>query len=185
MTVNKVSIKIPGKEEFDVKVTDFGNKSDRYLYAAPGGWYNQVEFYHSSGVLKARQGNSTVTLSEDGFLNQKLHVKVAWTGSSITTTVTNSAGTQLVNGTRTNSSYTNMTAESNAMTFFVMRCEDGTTEIDNFTFTDGTTSYAEDFDSCGINPSDGMLEQVSDVWDIGDGKDAAEAPVLTNGVARM
>ena len=125
--------------EFDVTVTDKGDGSNwggasstRSLYVGFGGWYNLLELNDSNGNVKI--GSATDTFTDSKYFNKKLRVHISWIGDTITTTVSDSNGNALISGTRTNSAFTDMTAENAAMTYLVLRCEDGAVSVDNFAF---------------------------------------------------
>lgn len=167
--------------EFDATIRTIGN---RVLYAAPGGYYNQIALAPSivmggSGSEGSFTGSDTY--SEDVYLNKTIHLKMEWKGNTITSTLTKPDQTT-VTGRRINSVYV---SDTTLMSFFVLRCEVGAIDIDNFTFTDGTVTYTEDFNFAGFDLMNGILKQDDDIWDIGDGKTDAEAPVYKNNAVRM
>ncbi len=125
--------------KFDAKVTDKGDGSTwggssntRALYVAFGGWYNVIEIPTSSDTVKI--GSNTATFTDATYLNKTLHVEIRWTGNDIAAKITDDSGNQLISGDRNSTSFTDMTAENAAMTYLVLRCEDGAVEIDNFEF---------------------------------------------------
>ena len=123
--------------DFDVKVTDEGNGNKwtgpdhtRILYAAFGGWYNQVEINNKDGKLRAGD-NLSVNYNSNTFKNKTVHVKLSLQGTTATTIITDSNGAEIAKGTRSNGDYSNMTQKiqstdvAPAMTYLVIRCEDG------------------------------------------------------------
>lgn len=127
--------------EFDFKITDLGNGSvwgtasehTRALYGAMGGWYNLIEVHNKNG--KIRQGDSYVDYNTADVLNKTLHATVAWSNTVITTTITKQNGDILISGSRSNGSFADMNAANKAMTYLVLRCEDGAAELYNFKFS--------------------------------------------------
>ena len=174
--------------EFDATVTDKGqgnnvywtaNTHTRVLYVAPGGWYDQIAINDVNGKIRA--GDTYLTdWSEDTFVNQKLHIKLEWTGTTITSTITDAAENILASGSRTNASYTPSDIH---MQDLVLRCEDGAVEIDNFTFTDGTTNYIQRFGDV-LSGSVWDIENESNKYD-GRKKADATAPKFEDGVIKM
>lgn len=127
--------------EFDVKVTDLGDGSNmgvveqsRVLYVAPGGYYNQLQLYSKDGKIIA--GETSIAFDSAVHLNKNLHVKMTYEGSTITTSLYDENNKLIVTGSRTNGAYTNMTDRNSTMARFVLRCEDGSCEIDNFVFSE-------------------------------------------------
>lgn len=125
--------------EFDVKPTDFGSgfgwnseNHTRLLYVAFGGWYNQIEINDKNS--KVRAGDTYVDYSTSN-VNKTLHCKLFLEGDTVSSYVYDESGNVISSGSRTNSNYTSMTAESAAMTYLVLRCEDGAFELDNFSFS--------------------------------------------------
>jgi len=126
--------------EFDFKVTDLGDGSTwggpdhtRALYGAMGGWYNLIEIHNKNG--KIRQGAELIDYDTANVLNKTLHATIAWSNTTITTTITKEDGGILVSGSRSNVWFADMNAESRAMTYLVLKCEDGAAEISNFEFS--------------------------------------------------
>ena len=152
---------------FDFNVTSDGDDTlgsvgqNRELYIAPGGWYNQIEA--KDGKMRVG-GDGTVWVNHT--LNTVYHAKLEWKGTTITSTVTDESGAVLKSDSRTNTSYTDMTAGKEDMKRWAFRCEDGEVEIDNFSFTDGNTTYTEDFDYSGSRVAT-MLQK--DYWNIESG----------------
>ncbi len=125
--------------KFDAKITDKGDGSTwggssntRALYVAFGGWYNVIELPNSSDVVKI--GSTTASFTDATYLNKTVHVEIRWQGNDISAKITDSSGNQLISGERNLTSFSDMTAEEAAMTYLVLRCEDGAVEIDNFEF---------------------------------------------------
>ncbi len=143
--------------EFDAKITDKGDGSvwggsgnTRALYVAFGGWYNLLEINDTNGQVKI--GSNTKNFADADYLNKSVHVTISWSGDTISTSVTDASGNVLISGSRTSSSFTDMTAEQAAMTYLVLRCEDGAAEIDNFTFK---TRTSEAISTTALNIADG------------------------------
>lgn len=125
--------------EFDVKVTDSGSGTrwenehhTRVLYVAFGGYYNQIELNNKDS--KVRAGDTYVAYSSSDYMNKTVHAKVELCGDKITSTITDASGNVMLTGSRSSSNYKNMSAQNEAMTSFVLRCEDGAAEISNFKF---------------------------------------------------
>lgn len=141
---------------FDVKVTDFGdnttlaNTSNRELYFAPGGYYNQIEMRNANhsnlGFRAGDTWNNDLTVYT---LNTVYSCTVVWdpTNSKITTTIKN-GDTVVATGNRTNTGYG---ALNKYTKFFVWRCEDGAIEMSNLTFSDGTTTYVAPLSGTPMN----------------------------------
>ena len=126
--------------EFDVKITNSGEGFEwdnasytRAMYVAFGGWYNQIEVNNKDG--KFRVGDTYTDYSTSTFEGKTVHYKVLLEGETITSYAYNADGSLISSGSRTSASYTNMTSEYEAMTYLVIRCEDGEFELDNFSFT--------------------------------------------------
>src|SRR5690606_10585216 len=102
-----------------------------------------------------------------------------WTGTTITSTITDAAENILASGSRTNASYTPSDIH---MQDLVLRCEDGAVEIDNFTFTDGTTNYIQRFGDV-LSGSVWDIENESNKYD-GRKKADATAPKFEDGVIK-
>ena len=175
--------------EFDVTVTDSGDGSywestdhTRVLYVAPCGWYNQVEIRDASNQIRA--GNQYLKdWSDETYLNQKLHVKLEWNPGAakpiIKSTITDATGRELVSGSRDDNPY--VPSDVN-MQDLVLRCEDGAVEIDNFTFTDGTTNYIQRF---GDTLSDSVWDIENESNATGNKMTGATAPIYEDGVIKM
>ena len=178
--------------EFDAKVTLTDSYSTdqwktRVLYVAPGGYHNQVELKDYLGNV--RQGDSVnIRYREELYLNKDIHVQLAWTGNSITSTITDVAsGSTLINGTRVgkNNWYDYSicpTDYKKYMENLAIRCEDGEIEIDNFVFkVDGATLYTETFD---YDPVDSLI---AGAWRTSDAKSGIQwtKPEIKNGVMKM
>ena len=143
--VSRYSAEDENTFEFDMKITDFGTSGEYWgnsahtgaLYVGFGGYYNLLRTNQKDGTLYV---GGSKTSSKD-ILNKDVHVKIEWCGTSIYTVMTDSAGNKILDGTRTNDSYTVMNntsisdqKRSTAMTYLVLRCESGAVEIDNFSF---------------------------------------------------
>jgi len=166
--------------EFDIRVT---NLYYRTLYIAPGGWYNQIVIPETENGSKIRVGDTYDSSYTVGQLKEKLHIKVEWKGSKITSTLSDETGSVYVTGSRTNSAYTNMTAERNAMTYLVLRCETGAVEIDNFEFkVSGETLYSQNFES---DATEAMFAK--EMWDVEPPKSGITwtKPQIENGKLKM
>jgi predicted phosphodiesterase len=127
--------------EFDVKVTGLGDGSSmgadtqtRVLYVAPGGYYNQVQLYTLDQMIIA--GESSVAFDSAKYLNKTLHVKIGLQGDTISSSIYDQNNNLIVSGFRTNGAYTNMVDRNKTMARMVLRCEDGSCEIDNFVFSE-------------------------------------------------
>ena len=135
--------------EFDVKVTNAGNGSywtapnhTRTMYVAFGGWYNQIEFNNMDSAIRAGD-TYDIKYSDTAFKNKTLHCKLILEGDMITTSIYAADGSLITSGSRTSSDYSNMTVQSAAMTYLVIRCEDGAFEVDNFAFSVRESSLSE------------------------------------------
>jgi len=134
---------------FDVKVTSFGDDKGylqiREFYFAPGGWFNQIELKSSADANKAIRtgGNYCGNKDVEYKLNTVYSITAVWVPASGTITTTLKDGNTVVStGSRTSGDYK---TASGYLSNWVFRCEDGSFEMDNFTFTDGTNVYTEDF----------------------------------------
>ncbi len=126
--------------EFDIKVTNAGNGftwnsnyHTRILYVGFGGWFNQIEIKDASDSVRVGD-DYNLKYTDDAFMGKTVHAKLVLCGDKITSTLTDAEGNVLKSHYRTSSAYTNMTDREGAMTYLVLRCEDGAVEIDNFTF---------------------------------------------------
>ncbi len=127
--------------EFDMKVTNAGNgytwdngSHTRTLYIAFGGWFNQIEMNMSNG--KIRVGDSyELAYSDADYLNKTVRAKLVLCGNKVTSTLYDAEGNELNSHFRSNVSFTDMESNNAAMTYLVLRCEDGAIDIDNFKFT--------------------------------------------------
>ena len=127
--------------EFDAKITDKGDGStwgaDNYtraLYVAFGGWFNLVELPHKDGTATLC-GSSSTAFDESKFLNTDLHITINWEGRNAHASIADESGNILLSGSRSSADFVNMTANQGAMTNIVFRCEDGSAQIDNFSFS--------------------------------------------------
>ena len=89
--------------------------------------------YSKDGKIVA--GETSIAFDSAAHLNKNLHVKMTYEGSTITTSLYDENNKLIVTGSRTNGAYTNMTDRNSTMARFVLRCEDGACEIDNFVFS--------------------------------------------------
>ena len=157
---------------FDVKVTDFGVDEplsgspawNREFYFAPGGYYNQIEFRNAnySGQLGIRTGDGGSSYPKGGWtndlsiykLNTTYKCTVEWKPSEgkIISTVKD-GDTIIAQGARTNNDYKTYNKYTRS---FVFRCEDGVMELDNVTFSDGVTTFRDEFTYTSIEP-DGCI----------------------------
>lgn len=170
--------------EFDFKVTNSGNGATwsdaactRALYVSFGGYYNQIEIPMSDGRIRA--GDTYQTVAESVYLNVNLHAKLELLGTKCTTTITNGT-TTVITGSRTNSVYASTTDVY--MPYLGIRCEDGAVDIDNFSFTNGSVKYVEDFSNV---PTQGDITSIS-LWTKGDYKRPnGAAPSIDGGLAKF
>lgn len=173
--------------KFDVKITDFGtdhnNVTSRELYVAPDGYYNQVELRSNANANAAIRAGGTYagTTGNEYTLNTTYSIKIEWQPSAnkITSTVSN-GDTVIATGSRTNSVYGTNT-EANRMHNWVFRCEDGAYEMDNFSFTDGTINYTQDFES--KIPENAMVYQ--GYWRTGVMERVCSAPTVADGKVKF
>ncbi len=166
--------------EFDITVTDWYYRT---LYMAPGGYWNQVVLPEGTDNGYIRIGDTYATLSVSDLENKKLHIKTEWLGTKITSTLTDEAGKVNVTGSRTKSEYLDMSFQTNAMTFFVLRCETGAFEIDNFEFkVNDSTLYSQNFET---DATGAMFAK--DMWDVEPPKSGITwtKPEIENGVLKM
>ena len=166
--------------EFDITITDWYYRT---LYMAPGGYWNQVVLPEGTNNGYIRVGDTYTTLDVSDLKNQKLHIKTEWLGTRITSTLTDEAGKVNVTGFRTKNEYLNMTLQSNAMTFFVLRCETGAFEVDNFEFkVNDSTLYSQNFET---DATGAMFAK--DMWDVEPPKSGITwtRPEIENGVLKM
>ena len=126
--------------DFDLKLTDKGDGSNwdgvnytRGIYIAFGGWYNLIEMPTKENTIKV--GSTTKNFADSEHLNKQMHVTVSWEGANILVNITDSKGNEVIQGSRSGNAFTDMAAESAAMTNLVFRCEDGAFELDNFKFS--------------------------------------------------
>lgn len=126
--------------DFDLKLTDKGDGSNwgganytRGIYIAFGGWYNLIEMPTKENTIKV--GSTTKNFADSEHLNKQMHVTVSWEGANILVNITDSNGNEVIQGSRSGNAFTDMAAESAAMTNLVFRCEDGAFELDNFKFS--------------------------------------------------
>lgn len=176
----KTQVTTPYTLSFDVKVNTIGS-SGRPLYVAPGGYFNQLEFLSNGNVKFENNASKTVAYSA----GKTYHVEIVWNQGGITSYLYDGE-TLLKEGTRSNNNYASLVETSGYMKFWVLRCEEGEIEIDNFKFiTDDTVVYEENFDASDLGLTNTMLNQANNIWAIGDGIEDAQAPYISNGVAKM
>ncbi|MBR5285645.1 MAG: metallophosphoesterase [Clostridia bacterium] len=179
---------------FDVKVTDFGDDAprgqyaawNRELYFAVAGYYNQIEFRSGnySGQIGMRAGDKTAAYPKGGWTNDKstyalnkiYNCKFEWIPSQkMVVTTVSSEGAVIAQGSRTDDYYATLNKYTR---FLVWRCEDGSMEVDNVTFSDGKKTYTQAFDFG--TEADTMT--ASGVWGLEDvRKTDANAPEFKNG----
>ncbi len=146
--------------KFDIMVISFGDdsyindsiKNNRELFLAAGGNYFEVEF-RSSVANRIRAGNKSVEDSEytfnatgNAYTTNKIYtVIMEWIPSQkkIVSTVKHDDAI-VAYGYRDNTN--EYKTADDCCSNFVIRCEDGAIEIDNFSFSDGTNTYTEDFE---------------------------------------
>ena len=137
--------------EFDAYVTSWGANSalsTRTLYVAPGGYYNQVGLHHSDTTMQVGEAVNGVYPSYTYNGEETFRIRLEWRGKTITSTVTDTKGTTIT-GSRTKDNYVNVATDPLLQTL-VLRCEDGTVYIDNFSFK----SYSDvEIDGYGTLPS--------------------------------
>ena len=169
---------------FDVKVTDFGDNAlwnnqgsaNRELYFAPGGWYNQIEMRSGGdGTVGMRAGGTWGSVAT---LDKVYSVTFEWAPSQKKMTTTFKDGdTTVLTGYRTSDDYGTVNKYTRS---FVWRCEDGAVEIDNLTFSDGSTTYTQNFDS------NQNVANYSGIWGLENiQKTDANAPVIQDGVVKF
>ena len=129
----------------------------REMYIAPGGYYNQIEFRsdYNEDAVRAGDGDNSRPGKDAAYkTNTKYDIEIVWKPSEKSITSTIKIGdTVLATGTRTADAYANA---DKYCAHWIFRCEDGTAEIDNFYFTDGTKEYKEDFSVSGNMTSTGL-----------------------------
>ncbi len=125
--------------EFDAKITNSGDGSTwgssnhtRAMYVAFGGWYNQVEMNTTDSRL--RTGDTYTSYNHSDFENKTFRYRLVLEGNTITTSIFREDGSLVTSGFRTSADFGNMTVSNGAMTYLVLRCEDGAFELDNFSF---------------------------------------------------
>jgi len=172
--------------KLDVKVTSFGDDSHaqaREVYIAPGGYYNQVELKSSQSANKVIRTGGTYcgNLNVEYTLNTTYGVELVWVPKTGTVTSTLKNGSTVVS----TGSRVDTTNYVNANTYFsnwVFRCEDGAFEMDNFSFTDGTNTYTENFTT---TPTAGYMSSEG-IWTKGDMlRPSGNAPTVENGVVYL
>ncbi len=158
---------------FDVKVTTFGTETDGYLggtqnsrrefYFAPGGYYNSIMFQkHNDGGIQA--GAANVSGSQHSYINKDMSLYKLNTVYSCTFQWSPSKGLKSGEGyvlatvkegdkviSQGYRSLTDLSSYNKYTRSFVWRCCDGASEVDNIVFTDGTTTYVQNFDSMAAN----------------------------------
>lgn len=135
--------------KLDLKVTDKGNGSPaiagstREFYFAAGGTNFIVDYNDTKKDQKIRVHTTASACSNDYRANEVYSIETVWTPSSKSVSTTIKICDEIIcQGTRPNNYGDLDTICSN----FVIRCEDGAIEIDNFSFSDGTNTYTEDFE---------------------------------------
>lgn len=133
--------------KYDITVTSFGNNETlaetngrRELYFAATGTYYIVEFNNSRSSEYIRTGGTTTTNYKTG---NTYTIETLWTPSSKSVATTVKIGNEIVSEGTRKSNYGDINSNCSN---FVIRCEDGAIEIDNFSFSDGTNTYSEDFE---------------------------------------
>ena len=174
---------------FKVKITDLGNDQPylssqttwkRELYVALGGYHDQVKFENSkdNGASALYAGDGT--WGTDGYaVGNEYTVTVVWNNSTgrVDTTIEN--GEYSLSGYRKKDAYIGMEA---LCSFWAFRCEDGACEIRDFSFSDGTNTYAPT--DISFAETDNMA--ASGLWGI-ESKEKKDAtiPVLSNGAVKL
>lgn len=139
---------------YDLMVSDYGSGAlnsatnwHKELHYGFGGYYTLLDVCGPASNGSFSHGIRT----QPGAWNQKLHtlnsvyrIVSEWKGSDITTTVYDSNDSVVVSGTRQFNYSTE--ASKKYLDYFSWLCDDGTIHIDNFSITDGTTTYTEDFE---------------------------------------
>lgn len=133
--------------KYDITVTSFGDNvtlektgGRRELYFAATGTYYIVEFNNKRSDEMIRTGGTTTTNYKVG---NTYTIETLWTPSSKSVATTVKIGNEIVSEGTRKSNYGDMNSNCSN---FVIRCEDGAIEIDNFSFSDGTNTYSEDFE---------------------------------------
>ena len=133
---------------FDVKLKDFGNNTNvtgalhREFYFAPGGYYNMIEMANDA-TNNIRVGGTYIN-SADYAVDAVYQYVVTWQPSaSQMSAVVKHNGAEIASGYRTQSDFASVNKFTRS---FIWRCEDGAIEVDNITFSDGTTTFSEDFE---------------------------------------
>ena len=138
--------------EFDTKLTldDTATEWDgrdytRTLYVGFGGWYNALEmptWDNKIAVCGRESGSAVEDFDSEKYIGKKLHVSVEWDTKTITTTVKDEAGNTLISGSRIKDAFIDVGPQDigngvkdEIMKYLVIRCEDGTLEVDNFKFS--------------------------------------------------
>jgi len=142
--------------KFDVKATKFGEtmntNMNREFYFAPGGWYNMMEFRGTQqsgknldlGIRAGGDSGSGIWSAQNDYQpNTTYTCEVVWQPSAqkMTATVKNGS-TVVVTGSRTKADFATLNKYTRS---FALRCENGSIQIDNFSFTDGATTYTQNF----------------------------------------
>ena len=175
---------------FDAIITDTGNDSyldnvsnwNRELYFAPGGYYNQIEMRSgnvadSNANCGIRAGNTWV--GADAIVTDTVYsCSVVWTPANATITTTVMNGDAVVAaGSRTHADFSGLNKYTRS---WVWRCEDGQMTVDNITFSDGNSTYTQNFD---VEPGT-MVE--SGLWGLEDVRvPDALAPSLEGGKLKL
>ena len=132
--------------KFDLNVTDFGDgkafvpgKTNyiREFYVGIGGWLDQVYLQKDKEIYV---GKTTTSDTSAYTLGTVYSFEIVWDNVNGTVKSTMKNGdTTILSGTRTSNDYKGINDYTNSRVF---RCEDGSVEISNFSFSDGTTTYA-------------------------------------------
>ena len=138
---------------FEVTVTDFGDDTGihqgwkRELYFAAGGYYNQIELRSDRTDTCIRTGDTYLGNAHTEYCEGVTYTAcVIWSPAEARVTSSLSRNRQVIaNGSRR---LPDIFANADAhMSNWVFRCEDGAIEIDNLSFTDGTNTYVQNFES--------------------------------------
>jgi len=174
--------------KFDVKITDFGDDKgirdvwSRELYVAPGGWFNQIEMRNNNAAGRAVRAGDTWkgTTGSEYKTGVVYTIIIEWKPSEnkIQSTIKNGS-TTIASGARTNAAYN---SSAKPMNNWVMRCEDGAVEIDNFSFSDGQNEYEQDF-SHSVQPGTMVY---NGYWAVeSEQRGGATAPTIENGEVKF
>lgn len=165
--------------KFDLNVTEFSSGSVfcssktnyiREFYVGIGGWLDQLSLQkakHSSYPAKIYVGGQSKSDTGEYTLNTVYSVEMIWdnVNGSVKSTLKN-GDTVILSGTRTSNDYKGINDYTKS---WVFRCCGGSVQMSNFSFSDGTTTYA---------PASGC-------WSVESNKYKGTAPKVENGVAKM